>query len=107
MPFFLIQEAQRRVSNGDPLPKDMYNTVMKWSKVSPKAEDAPRVSYFLLWLEEMLDKINLDIQKYFEHFNFREKGKGRGKRNLSATVDGGKNQVNEAWKKKRRNCARS
>ncbi|MPC16531.1 Outer dense fiber protein 2 [Portunus trituberculatus] len=35
----LIKEAQRRVHNGDPLPKDMYNTVMKWSKMSPKLEE--------------------------------------------------------------------
>ncbi|KAG0723108.1 hypothetical protein GWK47_043260 [Chionoecetes opilio] len=37
----IIKEAQRRVCNGDPLPKDVYNTVMKWSKVSPKP-DVPR-----------------------------------------------------------------
>lgn len=38
----LIKEAQRRVRNGDPLPKDMYNTVMKWSKMSPKPEEETR-----------------------------------------------------------------
>lgn len=44
VPFPLMQEAQKRVCKGDPLPKDMYNTVMKWSSMSPKEEDVSRVS---------------------------------------------------------------
>lgn len=38
----VLKEAQKRVCKGDPLPKDMYNTVMKWSSMSPKAEDVSR-----------------------------------------------------------------